>query len=67
MPWRAYSHLSVGDAQAIAVYLQSLKPVKYQVPGPFGPTQKVTVFVHTALPAVVYNNSLPQSPPSPVN
>ena len=67
MPWGTYSQLSEEDAQAIAVYLQSLKPVKYQVPGPFGPTQKVTVFVHTALPAVVYNNSLPKSPPSPVN
>jgi mono/diheme cytochrome c family protein len=66
MPWRAYSHLLEGDAQAIAVYLQSLKPVENQVPGPFGPTQKVTVFVHTALPAVVYNG-LPKSPPSPVN
>jgi len=66
MPWRAYSQLSEEDAQAIAVYLQSLKPVDHQVPGPFGPTQKVTVFVHTALPAVVYNG-LSKSPPSPVN
>jgi len=66
MPWRAYSQLSEEDAQAIAVYLQSLKPVENQVPGPFGPTQKVTVFVHTALPAVVYNG-LPKPLPSPVN
>jgi mono/diheme cytochrome c family protein len=64
MPWRAFSHLSEGDAQAIAAYLQSLKPVQNQVPGPFGPTQKVTVAVHTALPADVYND-LPKSPPSP--
>jgi mono/diheme cytochrome c family protein len=66
MPWRAYSQLSEEDAQAIAIYLQSVKPVDNQVPGPFGSTQKVTVFVHTALPAVVYNG-LPKSPPSPVN
>jgi mono/diheme cytochrome c family protein len=66
MPWRAYSQLSEEDAQAIAVYLQSLKPVENQVPGPFGPTQKVTVFVHTVLPAVVYSG-LSKSLPSPVN
>jgi mono/diheme cytochrome c family protein len=64
MPWRAYSHLSAGDAQAIAVYLKSLKPVENQVPGPFGPTQKVTVPVNSVLPAGVYNG-LPKSPPSP--
>jgi mono/diheme cytochrome c family protein len=61
MPWRAFSHLSDEDAQAIAAYLQSLKPVQNQVPGPFGATQKVTVFVHTVLPAEVYNG-LPKPP-----
>jgi hypothetical protein len=64
MPWRALSHLSEGDAQAIAAYLQCLKPAQNQVPGPFGPTQKVTVFVHTVLPANVYNG-LRKPPPSP--
>jgi mono/diheme cytochrome c family protein len=64
MPWRAFAHLTKSDAQAIAAYLQSLKPVKHQVAGPFGPTQKVTVFVMTVLPADVYNG-LPKPPPPP--
>ena len=63
MPWRAFSHLTKPDAEAIAAYLQSLPPVQHQVPGPFGPAQKVTVFVMTVLPADVYNGLPP--PPAP--
>jgi mono/diheme cytochrome c family protein len=50
MPWMAYAHLTDGDAYAIAAYLKSLKPVKNQVPGPFGPSEKPTVFVMTIIP-----------------
>jgi len=64
MPYEAYQHLKHSDAVAIAAYLQSLKPVSHAVPGPFGPDQKVDVFVMTVLPADVYNG-LPKPPPPP--
>ena len=35
MPWRSYANLTAHDALAVATYLKSLKPVRYQVPGPF--------------------------------
>ncbi len=35
MPWPALAHLTPDDARAIALYLQSLPPVKNAVPGPF--------------------------------
>ncbi|MGH6973774.1 MAG: c-type cytochrome [Stellaceae bacterium] len=56
MPWRAFAHLKHSDALAIAAYLKSLPPVSHKVPGPFGPNEKVTVFVMSVLPADVYNN-----------
>jgi mono/diheme cytochrome c family protein len=54
MPWRDLVHLSKADALAIVAYLKSLPPISHQVPGPFGPTEKPTVFVMTVLPADVY-------------
>ncbi len=65
MPWRAFSKLTKADATAIAAYLQSLPPVKHAVPGPFGPTQKVTVFVMDVLPADVYNGLPAPGGPQP--
>jgi mono/diheme cytochrome c family protein len=66
MPYAAYAQMTKSDALAIAAYLQSLPPVKREVPGPFGPGDKVSVFVMDVLPAEVHN-SLPQhsaeSPP----
>jgi mono/diheme cytochrome c family protein len=50
MPWEAFSHLTKSDANAIAAYLKSLKPVKNKVPGPFGPNEKVPVFVMKIVP-----------------
>ena len=64
MPWAAYAQMTRADALAIAAYLQSLPPVKREVPGPFGPSDKVSVFVMDVLPATVHN-SLPQVLPSP--
>jgi mono/diheme cytochrome c family protein len=62
MPWRELAHLTKRDANAIAAYLQSLPPVKHEVPGPFGPGQKVSdVFVMDLLPAGGFN-SLPPPP-----
>jgi mono/diheme cytochrome c family protein len=45
MPWRAFAGLKPADAAAIAAYLESLPPVRHAVPGPFGPKDKVSVFV----------------------
>lgn len=45
MPWRGFSVLTDEDARAIVAYLRSLAPVANKVPGPFGPTEKPTVFV----------------------
>lgn len=61
MPYEAYAHLTHADALAIAAYLKSLPPVSHKVAGPFGPDEKVTVFVMSVQPADVYNN-LPKSP-----
>lgn len=59
MPWRELAHLTRADAFAIAAYLKSLPPVRHQVPGPFTPGQKPTVFVMTLLPGAAYAG-LPQ-------
>jgi mono/diheme cytochrome c family protein len=60
MPWAAYAQLTKADAVAIASYLQSLPPIRREVPGPFGPNEKVvSVFVMDVLPADIHN-SLPQ-------
>jgi mono/diheme cytochrome c family protein len=42
MPWMSYGHLNEQDATALVAYLRSLPPVSHKVPGPFGPTEKVT-------------------------
>lgn len=61
MPWQDFAHLTKADANAIAAYLQSLKPVQHAVAGPFGPGDKVSVFVMDVLPADVFNG-LPPAP-----
>ncbi|CAN7577105.1 cytochrome c [Pararhizobium sp. LjRoot255] len=50
MPWHAFAQLTDEDAAAIASFLQSVKPVSNQVPGPFKPGEKVTTFVFRILP-----------------
>ena len=45
MPWRAFANLTEADAHAIAVFLKSLPPVSNKVAGPFGPNDRVTIFV----------------------
>lgn len=55
MPWPGFSHLSDADAFAIAAFLKSLPPVANKAPGPFKPSDKVTVFVSTVLAADAYN------------
>lgn len=58
MPYEAYAHMKHADALAIAAYLKSLPPVSHKVAGPFGPDEKVTVFVMSVQPPDVYNNLL---------
>jgi mono/diheme cytochrome c family protein/uncharacterized protein YjiS (DUF1127 family) len=50
MPWHAFASLTGQDVRAIAVFLQSLPPVKNKVPGPFGPGEKPTSFVMKIVP-----------------
>src|SRR5215813_9350464 len=45
MPWRAFAGMTTNDLRAIATYLQTLKPVRNKVPGPFGPRETPTSFV----------------------
>jgi mono/diheme cytochrome c family protein len=55
MPWNDFAHLTKADALAIVAYLQSLPPVHNKVSGPFGPTEKPTVFVMSVQPGDVYD------------
>jgi mono/diheme cytochrome c family protein len=50
MPWQGLAKLTKSDANAIAAFLKSLPSVKNQVPGPFGPSEKPTVFVMKIVP-----------------
>jgi mono/diheme cytochrome c family protein len=50
MPWHAFAAFTADDAMAIAVFLQSLKPVSHQVAGPFKPGEKVSTFMFRILP-----------------
>jgi mono/diheme cytochrome c family protein len=61
MPWRAYAKLKKSDANAIAAYLQSLPPVNHAVGGPYGPNEKVPVFVMAVVPPDVFN-AMPKPP-----
>ena len=50
MPWHAFATLTPEDARAVVAFLESLSPVKRQVPGPFGPSEKPTSFVMKIVP-----------------
>lgn len=50
MPWRDYAKLTDADMQALVAYLRSLKAIRHQVSGPFGPQDKPTVFVMKIVP-----------------
>jgi len=62
MPWEALSHLTRSDALAIVAYLQSLPPVRNEVPGPFGPNEKPSTLVMAVLPGEVYAGLPPPKP-----
>jgi len=40
MPFHSYARLTDADAQALAAYLKSLKPIRHQVPAITGPQEK---------------------------
>ena len=50
MPWHAFAKLTADDAMAIAAFLQSLKPVSNQIPGPFKPGEKVSTSIFRIVP-----------------
>ncbi len=50
MPYEAFSHFTDKDGHAVAAFLQALKPVSHQVPGPWGPGETVPVFIMRTLP-----------------
>jgi mono/diheme cytochrome c family protein len=65
MPWRGLAHLTPADVRAIAAYLKSLPPIRHAVPGPFGPDEKIDVFVMSVLPPGAYNSLAAQPQPAP--
>lgn len=50
MPWHALAQLTPEDANAIAAFLQSVKPVSHKVPDPAKPGEKVSTFMFRILP-----------------
>ncbi len=50
MPYMDFAALTKSDALAIAAYLKSLPPVKNAIPGPWGPSEKVTTLVYRIVP-----------------
>ncbi len=50
MPWHALAELTPEDATAIALFLQSVKPVSNAVPGPFKPGETVSTFMFRIQP-----------------
>jgi mono/diheme cytochrome c family protein len=61
MPYKALASLTKADAKAIAAYLKSIPAVQNKVAGPFGPSEKPSIFVMAVLPGAVYS-SLPPPP-----
>ncbi|MGE0565114.1 MAG: c-type cytochrome [Pseudolabrys sp.] len=61
MPWHAFANLTREDVNAIVAFLQSLPPVKNQVPGPFGPNEKPTSFVMKIVPPDASAKAAPAS------
>jgi mono/diheme cytochrome c family protein len=55
MPWPTFSQLTPEDARAVALYLQSLPPVKNAIPGPYkaGETPAVP-YISVTLPTAQY-------------
>jgi mono/diheme cytochrome c family protein len=50
MPWHAFANLTAEDVNSIAAFLKTIPPVSHEVPGPFGPGEKVSAFLFRILP-----------------
>jgi mono/diheme cytochrome c family protein len=51
MPWHSYAKLTDADAEALAAYLKSLKPIRNKAPAITGPTEKPTApFLRVVVP-----------------
>ncbi len=61
MPYEAFSKLTKSDAEAIAAFLKSIPAVSNKVAGPFGPSDKSTIFVMAVVPPDVFNG-MPKPP-----
>ena len=61
MPWEAFANLTKPDVAAIIAYLRSLPPVQHKVAGPFGASEKPTVFVMKVVPPP--EGVVPSEPP----
>jgi len=61
MPWRAFAGLTKPDVAAIVAYLRSLPAVQHKVAGPFGASEKPTVFVMKVVPPP--DGVVPSEPP----
>jgi mono/diheme cytochrome c family protein len=44
MNYAAFTHMTKDDVAAVVAYLRSIPPVHNQVPGPFKPGEKVSIF-----------------------
>ena len=49
MPYHNYAALTEADAQALAAFIKSLKPIKHQAPRLTGPTEKAPSFYMTVV------------------
>ena len=50
MPWMGYGVMTKDDAMAVAMFLKSIPAVKNAILGPFGPNEKIPVFVDKIVP-----------------
>lgn len=50
MNYAAFTYMTKEDVAAVVAYLRSIPPVKNEVPGPFKPGEKVSIFAFRILP-----------------
>ena len=50
MNYAAFTYMTKEDVAAVVAYLRSIPPVKSEVPGPFKPGEKVSIFTFRILP-----------------
>jgi hypothetical protein len=50
MNYAAFTYMTKEDVAAVVAYLRSIPAVKNQVPGPFEPGEKVSIFTFRILP-----------------